>query len=401
MDQRIKAFLESGIVPLYKTIEDLWRFCANHQKLYIYGVCKMSSGILEYLSIIGIDVEAYVVSDDRIGGYTKTIVDGKPILALAEVPISTQNGFILGLPEIYYNDAIYNLKMIGFNDFFIVREYDKLAISEKLKTHSTESFYFWVNIVDHCNLGCRMCLAFAQISDERFMDVEAFKQDMLKLRELSDGNYSGGIFITGGEPLLHPSLSDFISFSREIFPQASLSIFTNGIKLLHMSDSFWKSLCECNCSIVLTTYPVSLDYDAIRTKASLHQAEIYSASNLLDTTSSPEEKLMNKYPFDLRGEQQFGNFIACYPFNTCNTLKNGKLYSCSILPNVNIFNEYFGENMALCKEDYLDIHQANDFKELLNFVRKPPVFCRYCDVKHRRIIGSWSLSKKSIEEYVD
>ena len=398
---RIQLYYESFKYIPYKPIEDLLFFCEKHEQLYIYGVSNNASSILEYLKVISVDVKAYVVSDDRIGNYSELMADGIPILSLSQVSDRTRTGFILCLPEIYYNDAINNLKNYGFLDFYVMREYDKYVMCEKLQKHSLDSLFFAFSIVDHCNLGCRRCCTFSQLSEVNFMDIGVFKQDLLKFRELTGGCFTGDISISGGEALLHPIITEFASLLREVFPLASLSLCTNGIKLLSMDDSFWNVLSECSFTIVLTTYPINLDFSAIMEKTRHFNVPIYAASNLTDGESKPEEKFSSKYPFDLCGKQPRGNFMGCYAFNAAIIMKNGKLFTCSTIANMHIFNQYFGMNLEVGSEDFLDIHQAKDFDEVANFLKKPPAFCKYCDVKHRRTDGLWALSEKCIEEYVD
>ena len=386
--------------PHGKTINDLLRFCKSHSELYIYGVCKASSDILEYLRLVKVDVKGYVVSDERIGGYSVLTADGIAIFALSEISVSPQTGIILGLPEIYYNDAIDNLKQRGFLDFFLLREHDKLGICDRLQSRTPDTFPLQFQIADHCNLGCRMCCNFSQIAEESFMSIESFRQDLLRLRELIGKESSGSVEFSGGEPLLHPQVSDFISVAHDIFPMSPIYLYTNGIKLLSMSDSFWETLHLCGVTVLLTIYPINLDLNAIITKSDLHQVAIFASAILEDTSLTSDYKSI-KYQLDLSGTQSLGNFILCCNFNLCISVRDGKLYACNFIQNVHIFNEYFGENLEVCEEDYLDIYRARDFDELARFVKKPPAFCRYCDVMNRRRVGGWALSKKSIDEYID
>ena len=397
----LQSFLDSKMTPAYSSIEELLNFCLKYSPLYIYGVGVLASSIHKYLKIIEIDISGYVVSDERIDSYSELFEDGIPILSVSQTALNKEAGFILALPDIYHNTAFENLKRRAFYNIFILREYDKQAINEKLRIPSLDSFYFFVNIVNHCNLGCSMCVAFAQLAKEHYMDLSSFKNDMIKIRELSEGRYMGGVFLTGGEPLLHPMLNSFVLFLRKCFPLGSLGLFTNGLKLLKMDDAFWSTLRECDFSIILTKYPINLDYENIISTAEKYGVAIYSASNILDVNSTPEQKLMNKYPFDMRGKQNIGNFVSCYSFNNCRILVDGKLYTCSTLPGVEKFNSYFKKDLAVSEVDYLDIHEINKFEDISNFVIKPPLFCRYCDVKNRRPVGGWALSKKSIDEYID
>lgn len=66
----------------------------------------------------------------------------------------------------------------------------------------------------------------------------------------------------------------------------------------------------------------------------------------------------------------------------------------SIILNIRIKNTHIGVN------DYIDIHKAKDYQELLKFLAKPIPFCKYCDVKNRRDGITWKVSTKSIEEYL-
>ncbi|MCL2661921.1 MAG: radical SAM protein [Oscillospiraceae bacterium] len=400
IDAEIQS-LFSNRAPIYKTIEELWQFCESHSSIYIYGVCGMSSNIHEYLRILGIKIKGYVVSDDRISYYKKLQVHGVPILSLNKVPNLTNIGFILGLPDIYYNEVIYNLRQRGFLDFLLVRDSDKLLIGGKIRNPTKETLFFGFSIVEHCNLGCKMCAAFAQLSDEKYMDIDAFKRDMLRLRELVGNDFSGAIILSGGEPLLHPGVSEFITLSRNIFPSAYLLVGTNGIKLLDMDISFWSALRECGFTIALTTYPINVDYIAVKDKANQFQVNMYATSILDSIDSNPTDKLTLKYPLDMTGKQPFGNFICCYEFNQFAVVNGGKVYACSILPFIHRFNKFFAKDLVVSKEDYLDIHQVKDFMELANFLSKPPAFCKYCDVKNRRAVGVWEYSKRTIDEYID
>jgi hypothetical protein len=395
-----KALLENVHTPHYKTIEDLWRFINEHQELYIYGVSNVSSSIYDYLNAIGVLVKAFVVSDERIHNYSEWSDDEIPLISLSNVPPNRHTGFLLGLREIYYNDVIRNLRTHGFLDYFIFTEYDKIAICEKLQKPNLETFWFGFQVVDHCNLGCQMCYAFSQLSEEKYMDFDCYVKDIHRMRDLIGPSFSGLIHFTGGEPLLHPRIKEFVRVAYDLFPKASIFLFTNGIKLRDMDKGFWRTLEKCGVTLIHTTYPIQQDTKAIKDKADRFGVDLYAGLLLEDVNSASNDKT-TKFPIDLRGSQQLGNFLCCYKFNTCIALKEGKLYTCDIIQNIHTFNKYFEKNLQVCDKDYLDIYKVKDFSELANFVTKSPSFCRYCDVKNRRKIGGWAQSKKTIDEYID
>ena len=396
----IQSFFEN-ITPSYKTIEDLWHFCKSYNVLYLFGINKTSTVIIEYLKILGITITGYAVSDEHKCNYPETCCDGITINALSDINHVPNTGFILCLHEIHYNDAINALKKNGFMDFFILREYDKMAIGKKIAKNTRESLIIGFSLVEHCNLGCKMCAAFSQLSDEQYLDYNSFCKDMLRLQYLLGIDFPGVIMLSGGESLLHPQLLDFISLSRALFPNANLFLATNGIKLLRMETLFWDTVRESNFTIILTTYPINTDYYKIFEKATSYQVDIYAASTIDNAKSKLQEKIQVKYPIDLSGNQPFGNFICCYEYNQYNVITDGKFHSCSILPFIHRFNKFFKKNLLVSENDYIDIHKVKDFNELVSFSKKPPPFCRYCDIKNRRSIGKWSRSNRTLDEYID
>ena len=76
------------------------------------------------------------------------------------------------------------------------------------------------------------------------------------------------------------------------------------------------------------------------------------------------------------------------------------LYTCSIRPYAEYFNNAFNQRLALADDDYIDIYKANTYEELAEFVTKRVPFCRYCDIKNRRVFD-WERSNRTIDEYVD
>jgi hypothetical protein len=396
-----KAPFEIIIVPHYKTIDDLRSFCNKHEELFIYGICPVSSSILEYLRIIKSNVKAYVVSDDRIHHYSELTKDGLPILAVSQVSHCTNAGFIIGLPDFYYNDAINNLKQNGLLNFFLIREYDKRGFVDRLQKRTLDTFIIGVQLVNHCNLGCQMCSNFSQLSEEDYLDFEVFSRDMHRMRELTGDGFKGYIYLAGGEPLLHPQVNDFIALAAEIFPDAFICLITNGINLKKIGDTFWKTMHKSSATLAITLYPINLDMDAILERANQFSVRVHAVTFIEDPKSTSTDK-SHKFPLDLSGSQTCGNFIYCGLFNaSCIVLKEGKLSTCSLIPNIHIFNEYFGESLKVCKDDCIDIYEAQSFDELASFVKKPPPFCKYCDVINRRRVGGWARSIKTIDEYID
>jgi sulfatase maturation enzyme AslB (radical SAM superfamily) len=97
--------------------------------------------------------------------------------------------------------------------------------AQKLKT-----FRFGVMLADHCNLNCAGCGAYSPVAKERFYDVDAFRNDCERIANLTGGKIASMGF-AGGEPLLHPGITDCFDIARSFFARGGGGGGTNiGIK---------------------------------------------------------------------------------------------------------------------------------------------------------------------------
>lgn len=68
----------------------------------------------------------------------------------------------------------------------------------------------YIEILDKCNLKCRHCSTEACQEKNAFMKLETYKRIIEECSQLGLKR----VFISGGEPLLHPNLLDMIEFSK-------------------------------------------------------------------------------------------------------------------------------------------------------------------------------------------
>lgn len=250
-----------------------------------------------------------------------------------------------------------------------------------------------VHIVEHCNLNCRGCDNFSPIAEKKFECIENFEKDIKRIAELSNGEL-GQLKLLGGEPLLHPQIIRFLKVSRKYLPNTDIKIVTNGILLTSQSEEFWKACKINNIIIVVTKYPIKLDFEKMENLAASYgvQYKYYGNSAVI--------KYSHKIPLDLKGEQDiYRNFKHCHHANKCVFLRDGKLYPCSIPPNIHHFNSYFNQSIPICEEDGIDIYNTESMDKVLKFLAKPIPFCRYCFVCYRLYKQKWGISAKQIEEW--
>ena len=251
-----------------------------------------------------------------------------------------------------------------------------------------------LHLADHCNLDCRGCDNFSPLAPEVFADIDVFEKDCAKMAELSQGKIEE-IQLLGGEPLLHSKINTFMEIVRRHFPTNKISIVSNGILLQTKKDDFWETCRNYKIEIIVTKYPIQLDFDKIKQKA---QAQHVTFSFYGNTETV--EKTMECLPLDLEGKQDpKDSFLRCARANRCVSLDNGKIYTCSLIPYVKYFNDEFGQSLAVTSNDFLDLHQAKNLEEILKFVCKPMPFCRFCNIKGTIWDIGYGISKKDISEW--
>ena len=252
-----------------------------------------------------------------------------------------------------------------------------------------------LHLTDHCNLNCRGCDNFSPLASDVFADVNVFEKDCARMRELV-GDQIEEIQLLGGEPLLHPQIITFLEITRKYFPANTIHVVSNGILIRNQTEEFWESCRKNNIQIVVTKYPIKLDFQKIRQ----HVEAQHVGFSFYGNTESID-KSMQCIPLDVEGTQDpSDSFLRCSRANRCISLDNGKLYTCSLIPYVKYFNKQFNKNLIVSTDDYIDIYEAKSKDEIMSFVSKPMPFCRYCNIKGTSWDVGFGISKKDITEWI-
>lgn len=252
---------------------------------------------------------------------------------------------------------------------------------------------FEVHLTEHCNLNCQCCNHFSPLAESKFADLSSMEKDLLRLAELTHSDVDF-INLLGGEPLLNPDLISFFEITRKYFPKSKINLVSNGILLTRQDENFWKSCQNNNITICVTKYSIDIDWRKIEAKANQYERKIFYWNN------NDILKHSWHFPLDLTGSQNMAmNFLNCEDSNSCIFLRDGKLFTCVVPPNIHHFNKYFNKNLEVTGKDYIDIYEAKNIDEILNFLASPIPFCRYCNVKERKYNLPWKISKKEIKEW--
>jgi hypothetical protein len=231
-----------------------------------------------------------------------------------------------------------------------------------------ELAYLETHLADHCNLNCKGCGHFSSLSPEHFTDLDAYEQDIRRLRELVANVRD--FRLLGGEPLLHPQVTRFLEVTRRSFPEATLRVVTNGLLLPRMPTEFWESAASHRGILLLSLYPIRLDLDRIRSLAARYGV-------LLEV--SPHLTHFAKHPLDLQGRASLRkSFAVCRRLYPCPFLESGNIYPCGRIPLSRLFCQRFGRDLPVCRQDSIRIHGKVTGTDLVEFLQRPVPWCRFC-----------------------
>lgn len=256
-----------------------------------------------------------------------------------------------------------------------------------------------IHIVDHCNLKCKSCTHFASLADEFYLDVDEYERDLTRISTLArqgGGKGLNEIYLIGGEPLLHPKLTEFFPITRNLFRDTKIIIITNGILLGEQDENFWKACRRSSIEIWVTAYTLNIDYDAITQKAKEFDVFVgYIATDRDEQGRKP----WTKFTIDPEGKQYWVEAFSHCAISQCVALKHGRLYTCPIAAHIEYFNKTFNTNLELCEHDSIDIYKVDSAKAITDAMVKPIPFCRYCKTKEYQPCF-WAPTKKDINEWI-
>lgn len=246
------------------------------------------------------------------------------------------------------------------------------------------------NLTDHCNLNCKGCSHYSPLAPPEYEELTALENSMRRLSEIVGAREIEGVYLIGGETLLYPRLIEAMRMAVRFFPWAKLSIFTNGLLLPKMDETFWQTCRDTGAVVALTRYPVKFDYDKVEALCRERGVKVEVFGDRSEKSS------FFKLPLDAKKSQNARvSHFRCISFG-CITIDHGRIFPCPQSACVGHLNKRFGTCFHWEKGDYINVDDIRDVRELKRLRNRPVPFCRYC-LPH--IETSYGPSKRTVDEW--
>lgn len=239
-----------------------------------------------------------------------------------------------------------------------------------------------LHIVDNCNLKCKGCTSFSNISKQpNFIDTRMLAIRLQHLRELFTIK---NIRLLGGEPLLHPDITNVLKAVRQGLSHSHIELVTNGLLLNKMSKDFFETCNKNNIKIIVSQYPILKNKDELE-KIFLSFKVNYEFFPIIFTFSANLNPAGNS-----NKEESFKN---CR-YKRYKTLKEDDIYICPICAYIDKYNEYFNKNIPVGKG--INIY-TNSKKQIFNYLKNPEETCKYCTSLTRYMNWEHSCNPKETD----
>lgn len=326
-----------------------------------------------------------------------------------------------------YEHKVLDLKKIDFSNYadsnevsiFIAKDYqfslnDIYAHLHKCKVKSVSVFngenfealsfenkpvigYIEMHLVNHCNLNCRGCSHMSNLSPVDFIEEDYFEKEI----EILNGKFNvQTIRLMGGEPLLHPRISQLIALTRDILSHSRIELVTNGLLLVKMTDEFWKIIRDKDIVVSVSSYKPTMHIsDGI-----IELFERHNIKYIFDISSKQKDD--KNYVFEFHkglGNKKThdGNKSSkvCFGKN-CYFYKDFKISKCAYPALIHLLNDKFSTSYVVEQDDFIDVRDINDGWDALKKLTEPMDFCSYC-IEERPHKFEWTnIGEALLSDYI-
>lgn len=241
-----------------------------------------------------------------------------------------------------------------------------------------------MHIVDHCNLNCAGCNHFCPLAKPFYISLKEFQNQLEIVKEKLPS--LKWLMLLGGEPTLHPQLLELCQIARQLFPNITIEILTNGKDLSNVAKQI-KEFQKININFTIAQYNIEYNDQDIKTVCNIPGNNFsWGRESFLQTL------------VDIDGSQDMEEnfFYHCHHQLPCFTLQDYKIFECPFAAHIRHFIKKFNCDIPLIKDiDYLDLNTIT-LNKLEQFSYQPKNICKYCKPGEH---WTWHLSDSSFNEY--
>jgi len=323
----------------------------------------------------------YFCDNYKVSG---SYVDGVKVIHPSTLDAYCNNGTRIFISTLRIADEVARqLLEIGIQmDTYIVPDYlyqfkwnakNNMPAFIKIDLTKPRMPYLECRIVMHCNLNCKGCTGFSNIHEPEVMTLESFEKYLVRLKELYWGIKYLKLF--GGEPLLHPQLSEFIELARKYFPDSKLVVHSNGLLIPSTNEEVFKTMNKMDAKFVFTLYiPTGLKKRIIEDILCKEDIEYVFREPVYEF-----RKVINSK----------GDYDPNEIYKTCSKCINliDGILSCGLGYIIDALEKHF--NVKICEDKFqrcIDIHSTElDGWEINKILSSSSNLCGYCalmDFRH-------------------
>lgn len=218
------------------------------------------------------------------------------------------------------------------------------------------------HVVDQCNLRCVQCCSLSPHLPARMTTPEQLAKDLgAAASVLAPQTFK----LTGGEPFLHPALTELLDVARESGIAKQYSATTNGFLAANAPDAVFERLDRLTLSIY-TSVPLPLaTVDRLRARCREHDVILNEKAFDSFQRITPDE-----------AADPLASFASCWMKEKCHLLHEGRFFTCTRPPHLDAYLR----TTELSVSDGVPLHERDLLATLLRYLERdePIASCRKC-----------------------
>ena len=324
------------------------------ENLHVYSEDDFFSlHISDSVDAVIVAIQNRRIAEDRIvsillygGGYAGAIYYALPNGYLSKIPVLNEDGELGACIRFY----------------------------KSIKPTVGREHLFLFLITDYCNLKCKRCNHFSNLTTEyNNLDINKFEEYLVQLRKRF--KVVPTIQLLGGEPLLNEKLELYIVLTRKYFPETLIEIVTNGLLILEMKKALIDTITSNNVNLRISQYPP--------TRKQLGRiVDFLEEKGIHYYITEP----ITQFEKPLTLKEQDGEKAFAEKFHRdcqCHIIEDGKI-GCTVLLKFCDNREFFRiqieeEELRTASIDLMD--DSIDGWDMLKFFKQPSVLCKFCNPK--------------------